>query len=67
MKRLLRAALLVLAVVLLLLGAGVLWLRRVPRHTPAGQPPLSDVSLVAFREAFNQTGVPRLLVLLSPT
>lgn len=42
-----------------------------PRHTPAGQPPLTKLtsdSLGTLRDAFNaSSGEPRLLVLVSPT
>ena len=52
-------------------GAGLLWLKLAPRHTPAGQPGLVHLDaagLQGFRETFNAAaGRPRVVALLSPT
>ncbi len=52
-------------------GAGFVWVKYAPRHTPRGQPSLSPLdaeTFPAFRDAFNaDADKTRVVVLLSPT
>ena len=51
-----------------LAAAPALLLEACRPKTPAGQPPLSTLSVEAFRDAFNRdSGMTRVLALLSPT
>lgn len=62
---------LIVAAIVLLLGAGFAWLHYGSRETPAGQAPLAYLdraSLDTLKADFNRAaGETRMIVLLSPT
>lgn len=70
-KTILRTLAATLLLVVAIAGAGFVWVKYAPRHTPTGQPSLSQLdpeNLPAFRDAFNAASdKTRLIVLLSPT
>lgn len=71
-SKILRGALVSLAVVLSAGVGWILWSRMAPRQTPAGQPPLglieSSSGLSTLRDSFNAASDdPRVIALLSPT